>query len=574
MVLFKYDTFLRLKLIFASTLLICNVAFSQLAFEPVVPQPPNFEESPVPLFHYSPARQASTFLKGPKTNNCEVQVLELESSFGKNFGPSPWHVVSSKRYSEDNALTIWGTSLTDTYRIKLQGDKFEALDYFEVNKFPTSITWNLFSMDDGRVIVPDASGFMSGNRKDRSLNPSWLILSDNNKVGANSEIKLLDKFEFKPSDLQDFIKPPAGSKLARLTAGNSSVPMYSKEIATVIAYKKDKKRYSYLLIINLEEKKLVASELVGEGLLSNAMAAEPFGNDGTAIYVPLEESMVKMVWSASKKKVEQHWSVKLPVRRRTGTTPTLVNTSDGKQFVVVIDSECAVASVTNALIACSEEERPSQLVAVERSTPKDQRPFILTTDLPSWLRTVENSPSAAGDRIIVANYSGYLPNGLMVPAGGEIKETETPRWLVSKDAIEDFAKGLVALKYDKGKKNFVIDWENDDIQINGITAISTGSNMVYGSGAEEENGKSWLYGFQLTDSDSGNKGDLKLRVELGAAPFRGSKRDRKGNLIIPRKQYQLTKNEIFDMGNQILILEDGSIIVSGGRAIVRVRERK
>ncbi|MEM9930153.1 MAG: hypothetical protein AAF840_10065 [Bacteroidota bacterium] len=96
----------------------------------------------------------------------------------------------------------------------------------------------------------------------------------------------------------------------------------------------------------------------------------------------------------------------------------MVNTSGGRKFVCVIDSECAVTSLSSGLIACSSDGRPSQLVAVERSAPAGSDPRILTADLPAWLRTVENSPAALGDRIVVANYSGYLPNGLLVPAGG------------------------------------------------------------------------------------------------------------------------------------------------------------
>ena len=186
---------------------------------------------------------------------------------------------------------------------------------------------------------------------------------------------------------------------------------------------------------------------------------------------------------------------------------------------------------------------------------------------------MENSPSSAGDNIAVANYSGYLPNGLIVPAGGQIKETNTPKWITSPDAKEDFATGIVALKYSSDEKNFVIDWENQTTQINSITAISTGSNIVYGVGAEKDSGNTFLYGFKLNNDNAGAKGDLQMKVELGKAPFRKTTKDKKGNVIIPRDDYKLRKGEVFDMGNQILILEDESLIISGGKSIIRVKAR-
>ena len=567
----------RLRYCFLTVQLLLLISTSlpaQLPYEPPVPPPPNFQQSTLGVPHYGPARQASTAVAGPTTNNCEVQVRNLEETLGKDVGTSPWHMVSAPRYSRPDLVTIWGATLTDAYRFVVNGPRFEALDRFPLNYFPSSITWNLFSTDDGRVIVPDASGYKIVGQRQRSRKPSWLFLSDRNSAAPNSKIHLLDIMEFDEGELTDLLQPPAGARFAKLTAAGGSAPTYSGEMATTVSYLLNDVRYTYLIIVDIDEKRVVTGALIGEGQKSNEIAAEPVGARGTAFYVPLDETIVKMVYRPGTRPV-RHWVAELPVRRRTGSTPTLVNTSDGRKFVCLIDSECAVSSITNGLIVCSEDARPSQLVSVDRTAPRGATPTVLTTPLPRWLRTVENSPAALGDRIVVANYSGYLPNGLLVPAGGRVDGESTPRWLTSPDAQPDFATGIVTLKYNPTTGNFEVDWADADRQVSCIPTISAGSNMVYGTGSEEATGKSYLYGFQLADGPSGTgKGSLRLRVPVGEAAFRTPERDRRGHVIFPKEQYKTTPGEFFDAGNQVILLPDGSLVLAGGRSLVRVRERR
>ena len=525
------------------------------------------------MAHFGPARQASTSVAGPTDNRLTVQVRDLEASLGKSVVTSPWHVVSTPRYADRGAVTVWGSTLTDAYRFVVDGDRFEALDRLPVNLLASSITWNLVGFDDGRVIVPDPNGYRIGKGDLRSTDPTLLVLQDDPDGAGNlgGPIGVTHHLELTAELIRRAV--PGIPRLARYLkaiSGSSLVPTFDGGLATTVYFQRGDERLGYLLVLDNALTRIVAAGAMGSGLQSNEIAAERYGDSGTAFYVPLGESLVKMVYDPEVANIASHWRAELPVRGRTGSTPTLVNTSDGRKWVVLIDSRCTVASLLNGLITCAAEERPSQLIAIARDTPANTRPRISLTALPPWLRTVENSPAAYGDRIVVANYSGYLPNGMLVPPGGEVPEQGAGRWLTSPDAEPDFATGVVALRYEAATGKFVEEWADAARQISGVPTISGGANRVYGTGAEREDGQYYLYGFRLAADAEGPAGEVCIRQSLGKAPFREARRDARGNLIFPRSDYQLAEGEVFDAGNQLLVLADGSLLVSGGRALIRV----
>ena len=98
--------------------------------------------------------------------------------------------------------------------------------------------------------------------------------------------------------------------------------------------------------------------------------------------------------------------------------------------------------------------------------------------------------------------------------------------------------------------------------------------MVYGTGAEEKTRKTCFYGIRLDDDDAGPAGELVIRQEIGDAPFREAQRDFSGNKSFRREDDRYRPPELFDPGNSLLILEDGSAIISAGRVLVRIRDAK
>ncbi|MEM9479146.1 MAG: hypothetical protein AAGA58_05715 [Verrucomicrobiota bacterium] len=538
--------------------------------------PPNCDASPSVMGHYGSTRQASTWLTGPISNEVDVQIVDFDDALGKQVGTSPWHIVSTRRYEEPAAVTVWGTSLTDAYRFVVDGPRFEGLDRFVVNPLPLSIPWNLVGLDNGRVIIPDQDGFgQKLLRRKQTQDPSFLVLTDDPAGNGQLDngISLEQVIEI---DTEAVIRLCAfeGGELLKRFSFTDINPTYTGEFAVSAVFEKDGKKSTYLVMLDARLEP-IAAEYLDDGIATNARAAERIDEAKTAIYLASEDGVIKATWDSAARTLIRNWERPAGIRGRTGTTPTLLNTRSGEQFVLLIEAKAAVMSVMNGLIVASRDDRPSALVAIRREDDLPEgTPKVLRTELPGWLSTVENSPAVFGETVVVANYSGYLPNGLLIPAGGHVPEGGPATWMVSPDAIADFATGIATLTYDAKTKRFDLLWVDAEVQFSGVPAISGGANRVYGTGCEKPSGMTYLYGYRLRTDAEGPAGEQVLRAELGKAPFRNPTEDRQGNVIFRRWDYDLQRGEFFDAGNNIVFLEDGSLIVSGGRGLARIRDRK
>ncbi|MEM9446289.1 MAG: hypothetical protein AAGA18_13170 [Verrucomicrobiota bacterium] len=541
-----------------------------------IENPQALNASPSAMGHFALARQASTWMRGPMDNELEVQLLDFEDAIGKDVGTSPWHVVSRRRYDLPQAVTVWGVSLTDAYRFVVDGDRFEGLDRFVVNRLPVSIPWNLVALDDGRVIIPDQDGF-GGERlfKKQSREPSFLFLQDDPAQSGKLDqgISLERLVVMNTADVANLCHLDE-SKMLKRYSFTELTPTYTGEWGVSVVFEEEGVKRTYLVILDGRFEP-IAAVFIDKGISTNARAVERLDKNRSAFYVATEQAMIKATWDRAGGKLIRSWKRELNIRRRTGTTPTLVNTESGDKFVILVETKAAVISLMNGLIIADVDDSPSILVAVRREDhlSKDQ-PEVIKANLPDWLKTVENSPAAFGQTIVIANYSGYLPNGLMVPPGGEIPEGSPASWLLSPDAEADFATGIVALEYEAKSKKFEITWQDPDVQFSGVPTISGGGNRVYGTGAELKTGKTYFYGYRLWSDHEGYAGEQVIRAELGNAPFRKPVIDFKGNKIFRRSDYRIKRGEFYDAGNNLIILEDGSLIISGGRGLARVRNRR
>ena len=464
-----------------------------------------------------------------------VQRSFFKSAAGEFFGTSPFHVLGPQTYTDAPAArALWGATLTHVYKYVIDGERFGYVDSLRLSGLPVSFSWNLFGLGSpDRIVVPAPFGWRTGDAKATPCAgrvPALLTFADG--PTADSAIRCVGKFEFTTDRLADacgFRRPVPGTSAVI----NGVLP--GGEVAIVLARDRGvgpfKQREAYVAVLDHGLTRIVDCLLIGKTSPSNQFPSERIAADRTRLYLATDEALVMVDYDEAAETLSRAAEVRFPFRLRTGTTPTLLDAGTGHRMdriVLFVDARCAVAKVFTGAIRCASgaADRPSRLVAIERS---GEQPQLAFTDLPGFIDTVENSPSVHGANVVVANYSGYTPDG---PRDGE----------------PDTARGVVKLHWNPAAGRFDADWERADLQFNGVPTISAGSGLVYSSGAEDD-GRTYFYGLALAD------GRTALRLPVGPA-FASRRRAR---------------DQVFDAGNNTLINDDGSAIFPGGEVLVRIR---
>ncbi len=500
-------------------------AFALMTAHTAAAQAPNeaIVDSPWPTWHGNTFRQASTDLPGPRSVRPDVQISSFEADAEGEMGTSPWHILSDRRYANSRtARTLWGVSLQYVYKYEVDGDRFRFVDREKINALPISIGWNFHVLADGRVLVPNTNGMRLGsNRECRGRHPSFLIYRDG--ATSDSQLSCVGKFEFSPT----VVEQACGFRdVNALSTPIFSDVLHDGSIAARVVRRARGETETYIAVIDNGLTRIRSCTRAFEGTQSNASPLERLPNGGTRIYVPTDTTIVAFDYDPAAAAVKKSGEVAIAFRARTGTTPTLVETGN-RRFLVVVDAQCAVDNVFRGTISCdTENTAPSALVAIPLPLGSGQ---TIRTELPAYITTVENSPAASGADVVVANYTGYTPDG--------------PR-----DGRRERATGIVKLRWNEADARFMIAWERPDLQISGVPTISRATGLVYGSGSEPDR-QTYFYGLRLSD------GATVQRTNVGAS-------------------YRIKKRAgIFDAGNNIIINDDGSAIWPGGESLVRIRDR-
>lgn len=481
-------------------------------------------DSPWQIGHRDSSRQASSPLPPPLTNSPTVQVRYFREDSGVDLSTSPFHVLSSKKYVDaPDGRVLWGVTLTNIYKYEINGDTFQFHDRIELHDDFRSIGWPFFGLAGDRIIVPAFGGLnlphFEGTPCFGTID-ALVTFRDGDTIG--SPIECVGQFAFTPERIEAAcgFQP---TELARI--GTPNGVLYTGEVATVMQLATG---ISYMLILDHDLTTIKTCEWIDGSRPTNQFPVEKLSETESAMYVASEGGIIKLVYAADANTLTRVWKRGDDFRGgRSGTTPTLMG-FEGDQFVVVVDAPCAVRNPLSGNILCDAgDNAPARLVAIRRD---DDRDDIYTVDLPDYIDTIENSPAVRGYDAVVANYTGYTPDGL-------------------KDGQPDFATGIAKLSWKPKQQLLSVDWHTDQVQVNSVPLILAQPYVALGTGAEED-GLTYQYAFLM------RTGQLVARVPVGSAT----------------ETSPGAADQVFDAGNNQLISDDRSIIWPGGNTLVRVKE--
>lgn len=495
------------------------------ALEP--PVNPFLADSPWPMAHQGPAQQASSALPGPENGDVVVQLVDFEDDAGIErpyAQTSPFLILSDRRYSDaPEGRTVWAASLTDVYKYALVDGVARYVDHQPIRSNPFSILWNLLTLDGGRVVVPSPLGSDLVDEPCRTEEPAFFVFADGEEI--DSPMRCVHRLTAGPEQVAP-CRGPDGQPIGPVGGGysvTSANVLFSGEVITYFRLPTGPggQLERYLAVAEPDLSGWADCAFLSFSDVTNNTAVEPLSDGRSAIYAASAESMVKFVWDPESRRLDRRWERFLPLRTRTGTTPTLVGYGED-EFVVVVDAPCAVVNPFTGEIQCSPDDRLAQVVAVRRDDDRDE---VHTADLPAAIRTVENSPSARGYQIVVAAYGGYDPDP-------SVRGVASVRWNPDADRLE-------------------LAWFNGAVQMNGVTSISEGSGLVYSSGVEAY-GSVHLSGIRVWDSEEGAAGERVVDVRV-AGPE--------------------DVDRAFDQGNSTVIADDRTLLWATAEGFVVVRPR-
>lgn len=457
----------------------------------------------------------------------EVQLVDYRADAGieRRFNQaSPFLILGGQRYADDpDARAVWAASLTDLYKYALIDGEARYVDHQPLRQDPLSIHWNQLALADGRVIVASPLGATLVGDACRTGGSALLAFTDGDEVG--SPISCVAALPAGPDEVaacRGSDGQPVGPVESRYSVTGVNVT-FTGEVLTYLRLPTGPggSQEHYLAAAEPDLSGWADCTFVSSSDATNNMAVESVADDASAIFIATATSIVKLLWVPATDQLQRSWERPLPLRNRTGTTPTLLGDDEGG-LVAVIDAPCAVVDPFRGTIECSDDDRPAQVVALHRD---DSDEAVHTIDLPAAIRTVENSPSASGHHLVVAAYGGYQ--------------------------VDPTVRGVAAVQWRPDTDRFDLAWFNAEVQMNGVTSISEGSGIVYSSGATSD-GAIHLAGIRMWDTADGPAGEQVLDVPIAGADQAG---------------------QAFDQGNSTVIA-DGRVLLwatSEGFAVVRPR---
>jgi hypothetical protein len=227
------------------------------------------------------------------------------------------------------------------------------------------------------------------------------------------------------------------------------------------------------------------------------------------VYIVSNSMMLSFGWNG--KKLVENWRAKYDFGgnrlQGSGTTPTLMGTGDMDKLVLVCDSHTPAN-----MVAFWREKPPVDWKGITGQSKQLAGicPLPGATPPKGMFTAVENSPVCWGYGIAAAQYNGFT---------GQPCNT---------------IKGVYKCEWDSTVRRLNLKWHRNDINMNNVLCYSVGSDMVYGSGREQDcnyyyYGLDWKNGSTIWRKKLGNSDD-------NDDPGNANVLDENGHLIFSSKR--------------------------------------
>lgn len=482
--------------------LICTVSLDgQTSFCPE--DPPNnpwLADSPYPIYHRNSYCQASTCLKGIEPGD-SISIKFRRDITGST---SPW-IYFSEPYPNGEQTILYSNS-THVFKFIDNGTDLIAIDSFRLDFNTLSSNGYNHLLTKNRIWFSYEPSYEPDEGKYSEL----FKFSDEDVNDPYSDIVALDTFDF-----GDY--------------GINRVNMYNLNYNGQIVWYSEKDpetEIAYAGIIDQDFNLLDTfsfSALPEERINHNSISVD----ENNSFYIVTSHRLIQFAWDGAE--VSIGWQAEYDFVNDgptgnfaygSGTTPTLLGWGDGNDKIVVV----ADGHAQNNLVAFW-RELPDGWTAIP-GMPLHFADSIAIPNAASFsnlFQSIENSPTAHGYDVAIAQFNGFL--------GYDCENN----------------KGVQKFRWDTDNNEFNLVWKNEQINMNGVLCYSSGSDLLYGSGKEEDCNY-YYYGLNW------NTGEIELRHLLGT-------------------EGDFPDDPFYDQGVNHIIDEAGNIYFSGSRSLVKLERQ-
>lgn len=473
--------------------------FGQTSFCPNDPPlNPWLADSPYPIYHRNSYAQASSCIEGIQPND-SISIKMRRDITG---GTSPW-IYLSDEYPNGERTILYSNS-THVFKFIDNGTDLVAIDSLRLDFNTLQSNGYNHLLTKNKIWFSYEPTYNPVNNKFSEL----FKFSDADTTNPYSPIVALDTLNFGDYGINRV-------NMYNLNY-NGEIVWYSEEdVVNNIAYAGVIDQNFNMLDT------LVFNRLPNERINHNSISVD----ENNTFYIVTSHRLIAFDWDGTDLTIG--WEALYDFVNDgptgnfaygSGTTPTLMGWGTGNDKLVVV----ADGHANNNLVAFWRELPPGWT-----GIPGMPIRFADSIAIPNaqsfsnLFQSIENSPTAYGYDIAIAQFNGFLGYD-----------------------CNNF-KGVSKFRWDETNNEFSLEWTNNSVNINGVLAYSSGSNLVYGTGKEADCNY-YYYGLNW---DTGN---LELTYLLG-----------------PEENFP--DDPFYDQGVNHIIDEDGSIYYSGSRSLVKLQ---